>query len=27
MAVANFKAAPWGSCLVPSPNVWVHLQK
>jgi hypothetical protein len=27
MAVAHFKAAPWGSCLVPSPNVWVHLQK
>jgi hypothetical protein len=27
MAVAKFKLAPWGSCLVPSPNVWVHLQK
>lgn len=26
IAVANFKAAPWGLYLVPSPNVWVHLQ-
>jgi hypothetical protein len=26
LAIAYFKVGPWGSCLGPWQNVWVHLQ-